>query len=377
MRTFLSRIDRYLLRESLPPFLFGLVLYASLAVVSVTIPRLQWIVGAPVLELGVWLLVQLPQALVQTLPIALVLAVLLAFGRLASENELLALQAGAVPVRRVAGVFVGLGMMCALAVLAINQWVLPVTNTMVTRQYWELTSGQTGLFRLAQQALPVDDFTLHFAVAAERGTLMRDVRIERWDGDTLTLLRADEGRFEGVNLVLTGYRIDGFDLSALDDATGDPAAALARLIRLRNVPADPSSALTLTTSVTLDELVTRFGAGGFEDYRSITQLWEDSHRAAASATERRRSAALMHRKLAEPFTNLALLLVAVPLSLTYARTRGVAFGLSLVVTLLWYLFYTFGQLFAQTGQLPVWLGAWLGNLVFAGLGLVLLARRVR
>ncbi len=370
-------IDRYLLRESLPPFLFGLLLYSSLAVVSVTIPRLQWVVGAPVLELGAWLLVQLPQAMVQTFPIALVLAVLLAFGRLASENELLALQAGAVPVRRTAGVFVVLGLVSALTVLAINQWVLPVTNTLVTKYYWQLTAGQTGLFRLAQQSLPVDDFTLHFEKAADRGNLMQDVRIERWDGEVLTLLRAKEARFDGVDLVLTGYRIDALDLSALDSSTNDPTAALARLIRLRNVPPDDAAPLTITTSVTLEEIITRFGSGGFEDDRSITQLWRDSSRVGASATDRRQAAALMHRKLSEPFTNLALLLVAVPLSLTYARTRGVAFGLSLVVTLVWYLFYTFGLLFAQTGQLPVWLGAWLGNIVFAALGLLLLARRAR
>lgn len=373
----ITKIDRYLLRESLPPFLFGLLLYSSLAVVSVTIPRLQWVVGAPVLELGAWLLVQLPQAMVQTFPIALVLAVLLAFGRLASENELLALQAGAVPVRRTAGVFVVLGLVSALTVLAINQWVLPVTNTLVTKYYWQLTAGQTGLFRLAQQSLPVDDFTLHFEKASDRGNLMENVRIERWDGEVLTLLRAKEARFVGVDLVLTGYRIDSLDLSALDSPTTDPAAALARLIRLRNVPPDDAAPLTITTSVTLEEIITRFGSGGFEDDRSITQLWQDSARVGASATDRRQASALMHRKLAEPFTNLALLLVAVPLSLTYARTRGVAFGLSLVVTLVWYLFYTFGLLFAQTGQLPVWLGAWLGNMVFAALGLVLLARRAR
>jgi len=373
----ITKIDRYLLRESLPPFLFGLVLYSSLAVVSVTIPRLQWVVGAPVVELAAWLLVQLPQAMVQTFPIALVLAVLLAFGRLASENELLALQAGAVPVRRTAGVFVGMGLASALIVLAINQWVLPVTNTAVTKLYWELTAGQTGLFRLAQQALPVDDFTLHFAKATERGTVMQDVRIERWDGDVFTLLRADTGRFEGADLVLTGYRIDSLDLAALDAPAADPAAALARLIRLRNVAPSASAPLTITTSITQEELVTRFGAGGFEDDRSITRLWRDASREGASATARRQASVLMQRKLAEPFTNLALLLVAVPLSLTYARTRGVAFGLSLVVTLVWYLFYTFGQLFAQTGQLPVWLGAWLGNLVFAALGLALMARRTR
>jgi len=372
-----ARIDRYLLRESIPPFLFGLVLYASLAVVSVTLPRLQWIVGTPVLELVWWLALQLPQAMVQTLPIALVLAVLLAFGRLATENELLAMQAGTVSLRRTALVFVALGAVSALAALALNQWALPRANARVADLYWNLTAGQTGLFRLAQQSLPVDDFTLHFDKVEDRGRTMRGVRIERWEGDTLTLLRADTARFEATDLVLTGYRIDALDLSALDAPTDDPAAALGRLIRLRNVPADAGATLTLTTSLTQADLVARFSRGGFEDARSVTELWRDTQRQSTSATERRQAMVLFQRKLAEPFTNLALLLVAVPLSLSYARTRGVAFGLSLVVTLLWYLFFTFGQLFAQTGQIPVWLGAWGGNAVFVALGLGLLARRVR
>jgi lipopolysaccharide export system permease protein len=377
MRNPLRIIDRYLLRESLPPLLFGLLLYASLAVVSVTIPRMQWVVGTPVLQLGGWLLMQLPQAVVQTFPIALVLAVLLAFGRLATENELLSLQAGGVPLRRTAGVFVALGLVSALLVLGINQWVLPYTNTQTSKLYWELTAGQTGLFRLARQALPVDDFVLHFERAEQQGQVMSGVRIEKWDGDVFTLLRAERAHFQGVDLVLTGYRIDTLDLAALDANADEPAAALARLIRLRNVPQDPAASLTITTSVDLHELVTRYGQGGFEDARSVTRLYADSRRAGASADDRRQALVLFQRKLAEPFTNLALLLVAVPLSLTYARTRGVAFGLSLVVTLVWYLFYTFGQLFAQSGQLPVWLGAWLGNLVFTALGLVLLLRRAR
>lgn len=377
MRNPLRIIDRYLLRESLPPLLFGLLLYASLAVVSVTIPRMQWIVGTPVLPLLGWLAMQLPQAIVQTFPIALVLAVLLAFGRLATENELTSLQAGGVPLRRTTHTFVGLGVAATLLVLAINQFVIPYTNTQTTKLYWELTAGQTGLFRLTRQALPVDDFTLYFARAEQRGQVMSEVRIERWDGDVLTVLRADKARFEGVDLVLTGYRIDALDFAALDAAGEDPAAVLARLVRLRNVPVDPEAALTITTSTDLEELVTRYGQGGFEDARSITRLYTDSRRESVSADDRRQTAVLFHRKLAEPFTNLALLLVAVPLSLKYARTRGVAFGMSLVVTLVWYLFYTFGQMFAQSGQLPVWLGAWLGNIVFAAVGLALLVRRAR
>ena len=370
-------IDRYLLRESLPPLLFGLLLYASLAVVSVTIPRMQWIVGTPVLPLLGWLAMQLPQAMVQTFPIALVLAVLLAFGRLATDNELTSLQAGGVPLKRTTSVFVGLGVAATIIELAINQFDIPYTNTQTTKLYWELTAGQTGLFRLTRQALPVDDFTLYFLRAEERGQVMREVRIERWDEDVLTILRADRAHFEGVDLVLTGYRIDSLDLAALDAEGVTAEEALGQLVRLRNVPEDPASTLTITTSTDMEELVTRYGQGGFEDARSITTLYQDSQRESMSADDRRQTRVLFHRKVAEPFTNLALLLVAVPLSLKYARTRGVAFGMSLIVTLVWYLFYTFGQMFAQSGQLPVWLGAWLGNIVFAVLGLVLLMRQTR
>jgi lipopolysaccharide export system permease protein len=58
----------------------------------------------------------------------------------------------------------------------------------------------------------------------------------------------------------------------------------------------------------------------------------------------------------------------------YARSRSIAFGLSLVVTLAWYLLLTFGQLLAQTGALPVWLGMWLANLTLAGVGLFVRSR---
>jgi len=368
-------VDRYVLREALPPFLFGLVLYSSLAVVSATIPRLQWIVGTPIAELFGWLALQLPQALVQTLPIALVLAVLIALGRLASEHELLAMQVGGVPLTRVALTFVTLGAISAAAVLAMNQWVLPETNARTAEVYWRLTTGRSGLFRLARQNLPIDDFLLHFESTGAGGDSLRGVRIERWEGDVLTLLRADTARFDGSDLVLTGYRIDRLDLGALDQPVSDPALALANLVRLRNVATDPQQTLVVTTTYTADDLIARFSGGGFEDSRSLTELRRDAENALVSADERRQAQVLLQRKLAEPFTNLALLLVAVPLALSYSRSRGVAFGVSLVVTLVWYLFYTFGQLFAQTGALPVWLGAWGGNVVFVVLGAVLLARR--
>ncbi|MEX2535724.1 MAG: LptF/LptG family permease [Trueperaceae bacterium] len=374
----MKRLDRYLLAESLPPLLFGLLLYSTLAVVSTTIPRLQWIVGVPLIDLGAWLALQFPVAVVQTLPIAVVLSVLLAFGRMATGNELLAMQAGAVSLGRISRIFVVLGLVAALSALALNQWVLPETNARAGALYWKLTSGGSGLFRLASQSIPVDGFSLNFERVDRRSDEIFDVRIEQWDGRQVALVFADRAVFEERGLRLYGYRTLALDLASLDAQAADDGGAASRLqslIRADSRAANPESSLLLTMSTGVDELVTRFSSGGFDDPRSISGAYEAANDPELSPPDRRSAAVLFHRMLAEPFASLVLLLVALPLSLTYARSRSVAFGLSLVVTLAWYLLLTLGQLMAQTGGAPAWLGVWLANIVLGALGLFLLSRR--
>lgn len=369
-----TRFDRYLLGEALPPFAFGLLLYGGLAAVSGVLPRVQWIVGTPALELAWWIALLVPQALVMVAPIALVLAVLLSFGRLANDHELTAMQAGGVRLRRVTTVYVAIGVVAAASSLAANQWVVPRANVAVVDLYWELTAGRSGLFRLVGRQLPVGDLSLTFR-SADRDDTLRDVRVERWDGDVLTLVRAERGAFVGDDLVLYGHRTQRLDLGALDRGDGaDAAATLRALVRLDARGVDADAPLELTLSLSAEELIARDGGGGFEDARSLTDLAADARDPDLAFGARRHAAVLLHRKLAESVANLTLLLVAVPLSLAYARSRGVAFGLSLIVTLAWYLLLSFGQLFAQTGVLPVWVGPWAGTIGLGAVGVVMLAR---
>lgn len=372
----MKRLDRYLLRESLPPLLFSLLLYSVLAIVSVTLPRVQWIVGAPLGKLAGWLLLQFPQAIVQTLPIALLLAVLLAFGRLAAANELLAMQAGGIAMRRVTLLFIVLGALGAAATLALNQRVLPSTNARVGAVYWQLTSGKNGLFRLAKQNIPLGDYTLYFTRADSKNDELYDVRLESWQNKTLTVVLAQSAHFVDKGLKLYGYQTAVLDLSSLNKNHADAAAALRDLLRAKVGSSTPQQSLTITTAESVDDLVTRFSGGGFEDTRSITGAYRDAHDPHKTPAQRRGAEALFQRQLAEPLANLTLLLVAVPLAVLYARSRSIAFGLSLVVTLVWYVLLTLGQLLAQGGALPVWLGVWAGNILLGLIGLYLLTFRM-
>jgi len=371
----LKRLDRYLLRESLPPFFFGLFLYSGLVVMSANFPRLQWIIGTPFWGLIYWLLLQFPAAVVQTLPIALLLAVLLSFGQLAAANELLAVQAGGVALRRLGALMLTFGLFAAGFALAMNQWVLPRTNVQVGSLWWQLTSSGSGLFRLARQSLPLGDYTLSFDAVTPEDELW-GVRLESWRGRELSVVLAERARFTEAGLTLYDYQTARLNLGALaEGAPGGAEQVLENLVLLNNRASTPDAPLTLRLAEDPDALVTRYSGGGFEDARSITEVRRDAGDVRLSPAERRAAAVLFHRKLAEPFANLTLLAVALPLAVLYARSRSVAFGLSLSVTLAWYLLLTIGQLLAQAGVLPVWLGVWFGNALLLAVGLYLLYAR--
>lgn len=280
-------------------------------------------------------------------------------------------------MRRVTLLFIVLGALGAAITLYLNQRVLPSTNARVGAVYWQLTSGKSGLFRLTKQNIPLGDYSLYFERTNAKTNALYDVRLESWRGKTLTVVLADHARFVNKGLKLYGYQTAVLDLSSLSKSHADAATALRDLLRAQGGSSTPKQSLTITTSESVDDLVTRFSGGGFEDTRSISEAYRDAHDLHKTPAQRRNAEALFQRQLAEPLANLTLLLVAVPLAVLYARSRSIAFGLSLVVTLVWYLLLTLGQLLAQSGALPVWLGVWSGNILLGLAGLYLLTFRLQ
>lgn len=372
----MTRIDRYLLRESLPPLVFGLVVYVGVVVISSVVPLTQWIVGAPLPTVLHWFVLQIPGALLRSLPVSLVLAALMAIGRLAVDNELVAVRAGAIGTVRAARWFFILGAVAALAALGLEQWLLPASTAAASDVYSEIVNGSVGLYTLVGKGADLGNTQLRFrSIDRKTGTIHR-VELQQWNGKRLTLLRAREGHFRGRDLVLEGYSVYGFDFGAIDSTAGS-SVPLQKFVRLANAPKDPNATLTVTLSRSAQTTVQRAEAGGPQEVSSLTEAWSTSHDPQANADQRRTAALDFQRMLSEPLANLSLLLVAVPLALMYASTRGMAFGLALIVTLVWYVLLTAGQLLSQAGSLPVWLGPWMGNAVLLGAGAFLLVGRLR
>src|SRR5262245_60969006 len=123
-------LDRYVCAEILPPTGLGLLLFTFILLLQ-QITLLTGILIARGADLPTILrlfLNILPSILAITIPMAFLLGVLLAFGRLASESEIIALRAvGVSPLRLLSPVLILATVMTAIT-FYINAVALPAAN---------------------------------------------------------------------------------------------------------------------------------------------------------------------------------------------------------------------------------------------------------
>jgi len=123
-------LTRYLLRAHLGPFFFAFTALTGLLFLNAIAQRLEALVGRG-LEWGVILefaVLSLPHTVALTLPMAVLVAVLYAFGDLAANNEVTAMSAGGVKPSRILLPMVAAGALVTAGMLYFNDRVLPEAN---------------------------------------------------------------------------------------------------------------------------------------------------------------------------------------------------------------------------------------------------------
>ena len=95
-------IDRYVIRQVLMPFCIALVVFTFVFIIRTLIEYVEKLAaqGVPPAVLVRVVLLLIPQALALSIPMSLLLGLLVAFGKLSSQREFVALQACGVSLRR-------------------------------------------------------------------------------------------------------------------------------------------------------------------------------------------------------------------------------------------------------------------------------------
>jgi lipopolysaccharide export system permease protein len=358
-------LDRYILREMVVPFFLGLAIFTSILLIVRILKLVELVVnrGVPLAQMIRIFSYIMPAFLEVTVPMALLLAILVAFGRLSSDSEVIAMRAAGISLYRLlvpVAIFAG---MVALLTAWLSVTARPWGNSHLRQGLYEIvkTRAAAGIkpkvfndefknlviyvdkIRPASDALEgilvadTRDPSLHNTVYAETGRL-----ISNEQRHSLTL------RLESGGIYSTGddkgYQDTRFTTY---DITLDLNAALSQL---RDRERDVSE---LTLAELRDAIAEKTVSGDPANAERVE--WQ--------------------RKLSIPFACLVFAALGVPLGIQPTRavhSRG--FSLSLGLIFLYYLLLTFGQNLGERGTLPPIVAVWLPNVVLAIVGGVLLLR---
>jgi len=123
-------INRYVLKEHIGPFVFALSALTSLLLLQYIARKFGDLVGRGLSwqVITEFMLLSIPFTVAMTLPMAVLVAVLHAFSRMASENEITALKAGGISTRSLMRPALVGSVFLAMFMLWFNDQILPRTN---------------------------------------------------------------------------------------------------------------------------------------------------------------------------------------------------------------------------------------------------------
>lgn len=365
-----SITNRYILKEMLIPFSINIFIFAFLFLMTEMIEIANWIVNY---NLSLWavltlVLYTLPSFLIFIIPMSVMLAILLTFLRLSSDNEIVAIKSCGMSIY---------GLLPPVLLFALFGFVLT--------SFMTLYGAPRSKASLEEMALKVA--TTNLDIGLKERTFN-----DTFEGVMLYVNEIDIKNKKLIDVFIEDKRQPDVVSTVIAPAgrlIGEPEKYLYHLllsngtIHQTNLKEHSANAIqfnTYTLSLNFEDQVAnaakrqkkRDEMSGTELRRYIEHMKDKDIEAYNKAK------ITMHRRYSIPAACLALGLLAFPLGIQ-SKTTPRSFGLILCLFFffVYYLLLTAGYSFGKSGAYPPVVGMWLPNFVMTGIGLFFLFQTAR
>jgi len=140
-------ITKYILKEHINPFVFGICTIVFLFILNILFRDLGRLLGKglPLKIIIEFFLYQLAWIVALAVPMAVLIASLMVFGRLSSENEITALKASGVHLYRLISPVLIISIIIAAGMIQFNNYVYPESNHRLSMLYSDISKKKPTL----------------------------------------------------------------------------------------------------------------------------------------------------------------------------------------------------------------------------------------
>jgi LPS export ABC transporter permease LptG len=363
-------LDAYIMRELIGPFTFGLGAVYVFWFANIFVLAADYLInkGAPVFLILRFLIARMPQATPMAFPFACLFGALLAFGRLAADNEITALRTSGVSFMRICRTPLLLGLGMFLISFGVNEKIAPGAVDVSTRTFYQI------IYRTA--TLPIEPHIFRTDPATGK-----TFYIDYVDPDGKTM--------NNVMIFEQGKGTPFLDVTTARKATiQNGLIVLQGAIQTRVLPNGTVQALTIaardiTVPLPLGDSGEKFLSQAYNDPYAM-----DAKRLSDQIAFRKLTGTggadlagleiTLAQKYALPFASFIAVLIALPLAVRFGkkgRTLGIA--LSVVVLFIYYILGAVGAAFGKNGAITPWIAVWLPNVIVAAGGGYLILKEDR
>ncbi len=311
----------------------------------------------------------IPWTLTYTLPWGLLIAVLLVFGRLSQDRELLAMKASGIGLAPLIAPAIWLAILFSFISFFVNSFIAPQCRLAFKEIGSEVvTSNPISFFTPGQ---PIDRFPgFRFYIGSRTGNQVEDVFLWQLNdaGQVIRSIRADRGeiRVDALqqNLVLHLYQVRQEDRPGA--ASGDVSKVQAGG-RAREMP------LVIPFKDVVGKVKQKRGIG----VSTINEITKDLFYTTAIQEKSMISSMLteIQKRIAFSFSCLTFVLVGVPLAIqTGRRETSVGVAMSLGVVIAYYFIVVLAEALKSNANVYPEIIIWAPNLIFQTLGFIMIWR---
>jgi len=159
----LKRIDRLIIKELVGPWVFGVAMFTSLLSAALFLNKFSsfLVQGVPIGTILKLTSLMLPGLLVKTFAMAMLLASLLAYGRLSGDSEIVALRAAGTSIGRIVAPAGAMAILVACLAFAVDETIVP----------WAASTGTNMMKEIAKKLDPSHIQTISVPITSEGKTV--------------------------------------------------------------------------------------------------------------------------------------------------------------------------------------------------------------
>ncbi len=359
----ISILDRYLIKELILPFGFGMGLFTSLGLaVGILFDLVRKITesGLPI-DLAMRILsLKMPEFIVLAFPMSMLLATLMAYSRLSSDSELIALRSFGVNIYRLIVPAILLSLLVTGIAFTFNNFIAPAANYEASQILNNALSDNLPNLRKSNIIYP-EYRDVKQPDGSTKNILTRLFYAEEFDGVQMKGLTILDRSQTGINQVITAESASwNIKDNVWDFYRGTayliaPDGSFRNVIRFdRQKLALPQAALDLAkTNLDYNEM----NLVQALEYKKVLELSGDSDKV-------RKLEVRIQEKIALPFVCLIFAVLGCAIGLRPQNTgKATSFGICILVVFFYYLFGFITSSLGIGGFLSPFWSAWLPNFV--------------